>query len=140
MLHRILTAMAAALCMAFISGTADAKPNKALSFYAGKSAETARPDSIRIGAGKAKKAVHESRSGRNALSIARRYIGTNPTGWRRLWCAQVLRGEIPRSHERRENLIRECWRGILRHDRHVASAFSRRGIHASGVLRASVRA
>lgn len=79
MLHRVLTAMALVCVMAF---GAEAHPNYPGLKARGDSGEVSRS----VGAGKAKKAVHESRSGAKTISIARRYLGTNPTKMRRLWC------------------------------------------------------
>lgn len=80
MLRPLIAAMALVCVMA---GTAFAHPN-----YPGLESHR---DSIevsgRVGAGKARKPASESRTGRNAVAIARRYVGRNPTGWKRLWCA-----------------------------------------------------
>lgn len=41
--------------------------------------------------------------GYNLVSRARSYMGTNPTGWRRLWCARFMATIAPRAAARLRN-------------------------------------
>lgn len=72
-----------------------ASPNKALSFYIENPQGEGRSLFSRTGPsglGKiAKSAKRDAvKAGRNALSIARSQLGTNPTKMRRLWCANWI--------------------------------------------------
>lgn len=74
--------------------------NKAIAFYIEQGESGSRFDGLRAtDSRKVKKPVRESRKlrkgrsagdGGRALAIARKYIGTNPTGWKRLWCAVAM--------------------------------------------------
>lgn len=94
MIYRILAAMALVCVMALPS---QAKPQTALGFYI---EQGVRKDSIEFKTVRATVAVSH-KAGRvarkvkeyaasNALNIARKYIGTNPTKMRRLWCANFV--------------------------------------------------
>lgn len=75
----MLRPLLAALALVVMAGTADARPNKAISFYV----EQVGQDTP---AGEARAAGN----GRSGLSIAARDLGRNPTGWRNLWCAVAM--------------------------------------------------
>lgn len=42
----------------------------------------------------------KSRGGGNHLAIARKYVGKNPTGWKRLWCARFIGYVLERAGRR----------------------------------------
>lgn len=87
MLNRLLTALFCVLIFA-VPSHAGQSPRGFLkvaqaSMHGGREA-------LFMGKPVSKRQVEKAFRGSNAVSIAKRYLGTNPTGWNRLWCARWL--------------------------------------------------
>ena len=85
-LRSLLGAAVVLLCLVLVAGTADAKPRRH---------HHARPV--------AAEPVHAFFGGGDLVSRARAYMGSNPTGWARLWCGRFMAMIAPGAAARVKN-------------------------------------
>lgn len=88
-MFRLLAAMAFACVLAL---PCHARENEALAFLAAAQLRDFPAVERKAERDQAHRVVWKSRTTESAkaLKVARRYLGTNPTGWQRLWCAQFV--------------------------------------------------